>query len=178
MRIRSCDFLLSVVLLAVLPLQAQSVDGVWRSQGYGDVYDIHGPTVKTYQVTSTTCVPGFTAQRDPATIADREATFTHDKSDVFFIRSGGKPDHKLLHNEGSASDVRLDRLPHLPAVCDHPTPNTPAGNFEVFARTWGENYILFDQRKVDWAEVVRANQRKVQPETTPAELYDIFVAMI
>jgi hypothetical protein len=96
----------------------------------------------------------------------------------FFIRSGGKRDHKLLHNEGSASDVRLDRLLHLPAVCDHPTPNTPAGNFEVFTRTWSENYILFDQKKLDWAEVVRANQSKVRPETTPAELYDIFVGMI
>jgi hypothetical protein len=178
MLIRSFDFLLSGVLFAVLPLQAQSVDGVWRSRGYGDVFDIHGPTVKSYQVTSTTCVPGFTGQRDPATTAGREATFTHDRNEVFFIRAGGKRDHKLLHNEGSASDVRLDRLPRVPVVCDQPTPNTPAGNFEVFTRTWGENYILFDQKKVDWAEVVRANQSKIRPETTPAELYDILVGMI
>jgi hypothetical protein len=178
MLIRSFGFLLSGLVLAVLPLQAQSVDGVWRSRGYGDVFEIHGPTVKTYQVTSTTCVPGFTGQRDPGTIAGRDATFTHDRNEVLFIRSGGNADHKLLHNEGSASDVRLDRLPHLPAVCDHPTPNTPAGNFEVFARTWAENYILFDQKRVDWTEVVRANQSKVRSETTPAELYDILVAMI
>lgn len=178
MLIRIFDFLLPGVLLAVLPLQAQSVDGVWRSQGYGDVFEIHGTTVKTYQVTSTTCVPGFAAQRDPATTAGREATFTHDRNEVFFIRAGGKTDHKLLHNEGSASDVRLDRLPDLPAVCDHPTPNTPAGNFEVFTRTWAENYILFDQKKVDWVQVVRANQSKVRPEMRAAELYDILVGMI
>jgi hypothetical protein len=178
MLIRIFDFLLAGLLLAALPLQAQSVDGVWRSRGYGDVFEIHGPNVKTYQVTSTTCVPGFTAHPDPATIAGREATFTHDRNEIFFIRAGGKKDHKLLHNEGSASDVRLDRLPRLPAVCDHPTPNTPGGNFEVFTRTWAENYILFDQKKVDWVEVVRANQSKVRPETTPAELYDILVGMI
>jgi hypothetical protein len=178
MPIRAFNFLLSGVLLAVVPLHAQSVDGVWRSRGYGDVYEIQGPTVKTYQVTSTTCVPGFTAQRDPAPVPGREATFTHDGSEVFFIRAGGKSDHKLLHNEGSASDVRLDRVPRLPTVCDHPTPNTPAGNFEVFSRTWAENYIMFDQKKVDWAEVVRANQSKVRPETTPAELYDILAGMI
>jgi hypothetical protein len=83
-----------------------------------------------------------------------------------------------LHNEGSASDVRLDRLPRLPVVCEHSTPNTPAGNFEVFTRTWAENYILFDQKKVDWAEVVRANQSEVWPETTPAELFDILAEMI
>ena len=178
MQIRAFDFLLSGILLAILPLQAQSADGVWRSRGYGDVFEIQGPTVKTYQVTSTTCVPGFTAQRDSATAAGREATFSHDGGEVFFIRAGGKRDHKLLHNEGSASDVRLDRLPRLPAVCDHPTPNTPAVNFEVFTRTWAENYILFDQKKVDWAEVVRANQSKIRPDTTAAELFDILSGMI
>src|SRR5262252_754445 len=114
MLIRSVGLSLTAMMFAVLPSQAQSVDGIWRSRGYGDVFEISGPSVKTYQVTSTTCVPGFTGQRDPATIAGREATFVHDKSEVFFIRSGGKRDHKLLHNEGSASDVRLDRLPHLP----------------------------------------------------------------
>jgi hypothetical protein len=178
MLIRSFGLLLSWMLLTVLPLQAQSLDGVWRSRGYGDVFEISGPTVKTFQVTSTTCVPGFTAQRDPATVAGREATFIHDSNEVFFIRSGGKRNHKLLHNEGSASDVRLDRLSHLPAVCDRPTLNTPAGNFEVFTRTWAENYILFDQKKVDWTELVRANQTKVRSETMPAELYDLLVAMI
>jgi len=179
---RLFGFLMSGALLTFLPLHAQSVDGTWRSEGYGDVYEIQGPTVKTYQVTATTCIPGFSAQRDPASVPGREATFTHD-SEVFFIRAGGERDHKLLHNEGSASDVRLDRLsldrlPSLPAVCDHPTPNTPAGNFEVFTRTWAENYIMFDQKKVDWDGVVRANQGKVHPETTPAELYDIFAGMI
>ena len=178
MLIPSFGLSLTTMMFAVLPSQAQSVDGIWKSRGYGDVLEISGPSVKTYQVTSTTCVPGFTGERDPATVAGRAATFIHDKSEVFFIRSGGNRDHKLLHNEGSASDVRLDRLPHLPAVCDHPTPNTPAGNFEVFTRTWAENYILFDQKKVDWDELVRTNQGKVRPETTQAELYDILVAMI
>ena len=178
MLIRSFVLLLSGVLLPVLLLQAQSVDGVWRSRGYGDVFQIHGPTIKTYEVTSTTCVPGFTAKRDPVTPAGREATFTRDRDDVFFIRAGGKRDHKLLHSEGSASDIRLDRVPRLPAMCDHPMPNTPAANFEVFTRTWAENYILFDQKKVDWAGVVQANQSKIRPETTPTELFDILVGMI
>jgi hypothetical protein len=55
---------------------------------------------------------------------------------VFFLRSGGTADHRLLHNVWSASDVRIDRIAKLPATCDHPTPNTPLGNFEVFNRTW------------------------------------------
>jgi hypothetical protein len=176
MLIRFFVFLAGLVFLPWLP--AQPLDGVWRTQGYGTVLEIQGPTVKAFEVTATTCVPGSTAQRDPTPVADREASFTTPEGEVFFIRAGGTADHKLLHNDRSASDMRLDRLARLPSICEHPTPNTPAGNFEVFSRTWAEHYILFDQKKVDWGEVVRANERKVRPETTPAELFDIFTGMI
>ena len=176
MLIRFSAFFTGLILLPWL--QAQPLDGVWRSQGYGTVIEIQGPTLKAFQVTTTTCVPGFTAQRDSTPIAGREATFMAPGEQVLFIRAGGAADHKLLHNDGSASDVRIDRLARLPSVCDHPTPNTPAGNFEVFSSTWAEHYILFDQKKIDWGEVVRVNQRKIKPETTPAELFDIFAGMI
>ena len=64
--------------------------------------------------------------------------------------------------------MRVDRLARLPSTCDHPTPNTPVDNFEVFARTWAENYILFDQKKIDWDEIVRTNRGKVSSDTTSA----------
>ncbi len=177
MLIRLLIFLAGTLVL--LPsIRAQSLDGVWRSQGYGTVIRIQGAKLELFEVTTTTCLPGLTAQRDATAVAGREATFKTPEEEVLFIRAGGTADHKLLHNEGSASDVRLDRLAQLPAVCEHPTPNTPAANFEVFSRTWAENYILFDQKKVDWGEVVRANERKVRPDTTPAELFDILAGMI
>jgi hypothetical protein len=66
----------------------------------------------------------------------------------------------LLHSEGSASDERLDRIPRLPAVCDHPTENTPAGNlFSRCSRRRGaQHYISFDLKKTDWGKVVEANR--------------------
>lgn len=158
--------------------QADSLDGVWCSRGYGYAFEITGPTLKAFEMTETTCMPSFTAQRDGAAVADREATFKTEDGDVYFIRTGGSRDHKLLHSEGSASDVRVDRLQRFPAVCGHPTPNTPADNFEVFARTWAEHYISFDLKKTDWAKVVQANRSKITPKATPSELFDIFEAMI
>jgi Peptidase family S41 len=159
-------------------VQAQSLDGVWRSEGYGTIFEIQGSTVRTFQVTTTTCIPWFTADRDPSNIAGREATFALAHGDRFFIRTGGTTKHKLLHRYGTASDIRLDRVAVLPATCEHLTPNTPADNFEVFARTWAENYILFDQKKVNWDEIVRANKAKVGPDTTPTQLFDILAGMI
>ncbi len=62
--------------------------------------------------------------------------------------------------------MRIDRVRTRPSVCDHPTENTPMANFEVFSRTWAENYISFDLKKADWDAVVRANRPKITPATT------------
>jgi hypothetical protein len=156
----------------------QSLDGYWRSQGYGFVFEINGPDLKAYEVTTSTCLPSFTARRDSAAVADREATFTTKDGEVFFTKLGGSTDHKLLHNDGSASDMRIDRIPRLPAVCVRLTPNTPSDNFEVFSRTWSEHYISFDQKKTDWSKVVEANRSKVTAQTTPAELFNLLQGMI
>jgi hypothetical protein len=74
--------------------------------------------------------------------------------------------------------MRIDRVPALPEVCRTPTADTPQDNFEVFARTWAEHYILFDEKTTDWAAVVAANRRRVSDRTTPAELFDILAEMI
>ena len=161
-----------------LPLRARSLDGIWKSEGYGEVYQVHGSKLQTFEVTTTTCVVNGTATRENATVPGREASFKHDDGDEFFIRAGGTADHKLVHNLGSVSDVRIDRIMKLPAACEHPTPNTPQGNFEVFTRTWAENYILFDRQKPDWGASVAANRAKITDKTTPAELYDILAGMI
>ncbi len=170
--------LLAGALFAVSSSQAPSLDGVWRSQGYGNVFEINGANLRAFEVTATTCVPGFTAVRDDSTMAGREATFRIKDGGEFFVRAGGSTDHRILHNEGSASDVRFDRLPRLPEVCDHPTPNTPEDNFEVFARTWSENYISFDLKKSDWAKVVETNRPKVTSKTTGSDLFDVLEGMI
>jgi hypothetical protein len=173
---------LSIILAGLLfsgtPSPSSPLDGVWRSQGYGNVFVIEGPAMITYEVTATTCVPGFTARRTAAAAPDREATFEIEHGPVLFIRAGGDKDHKLLHFEATASDIRIDRLPALPDLCRHPTPNTPPDVFEVFARTWAENYISFDLKKADWDKVVAANRAKVTAKTTPGELFDILAGMI
>ena len=97
---------------------------------------------------------------------------------MFFIKTGGTNDHKLLHNDGSASDMRIDRVPGRRAACDQETPNTPIGNFEVFTRTWAANYISFDLKHADWDKVVAENRPNVSAETTQAKLFDILEGMI
>lgn len=170
--------LLTAAFFSVIPTVGQSLDGVWRSEGYGYAFDIRGEEWKAFEITSTTCVAGFTATRSGGSMPDREATFNMKEGRLFFVRPGGSNEHKVLHFDGSASDMRIDRMTRMPAVCDHLTPDTPQDNFEVFTRTWAEQYISFDLKHVDWEKVVAANRPKATAETTPIELFAIFAGMI
>jgi hypothetical protein len=76
------------------------------------------------------------------------------------------------------SDLRIDRLPRLPAACESPTANTPIDNFEVFTRTWAEHYISLDLKHTDWDRIVRDNRPKVTARTTPVQLFEVLEAMI
>lgn len=177
------SFALAAASIAALlqgsPFAAGSVDGLWRSQGYGYIFEIQGSTLKTFEVTETTCVAGRTAQRRATAVPGTEATFAADADgDVITIRAGGSEDHKRLHIDGAASDIRIDRVPGLPAFCNALTSNTSINNFEVFSRTWGEHYISFDLKRADWDTIVARNQQKVTAQTTPGELFDILRSMI
>jgi hypothetical protein len=66
----------------------------------------------------------------------------------------------------------------VPAFCERLTANAPPDNFEVFARTFAEHYISFDLKQTDWGKVTAEHRAKVTLRTTPAQLFDIFTAMI
>jgi hypothetical protein len=166
------------IILAGLRAAPQSLDGVWQSQGYGNVYEIRGSTLRAFEVSTRTCVPGFAAKRLSIAIPGREATFKERGGGMFFIGSGIDSDHKTLNHPDGLSKIRIDRLPRMPALCDPPTQNTPLGNFEVFSRTFSEHYIAFDLKRIDWDKVVTDYRSKITPQTTPAQLFDIFEAMI
>ena len=156
----------------------QSLDGSWRSEGYGYVFAVHAASWKSFEVTAASCVPGFTATMVQGPAPGREATFDATGSRTFFVRASSGTDRKILHFEGAASDVRVDRIPAVPSNCSSPTPNTPQNNFDVFARTWSEHYISFGLRHVDWDKIVAENRPKVSATTTPAQLFEILKGMI
>jgi len=168
---------LAVMLLSGAPLAAQSLDGLWRSEGYGYVFEIKGPTLKAFEVTTQTCRPGFTARRQAASMAGRDATYRTSYGEVYFVKTGGG-DRRLLHNDGSASDIRIDRLAKMPPECVPPTGNTPLDNFNVFTHTWAENYISFDLKHADWDGIVAQSRPKITDRTSPAALFEILQGMI
>ncbi len=159
------------------PPAPAGLDGAWKSDGYGFVIVASGDSLQAYDVTQTTCLPSFKAVRRAATTPGTEASYESDGG-VLTVGAGLDANQKQLKSDGAASYMVIRRLPARPAVCDQPTPDTPERNFEVFAATWAEHYILFDEKGADWPAIVAAAGAKVKPTTTPEQLFEIMEGMI
>ena len=180
------QLILIVQLLAVsVPIRSsnalhppETLDGIWQSQGYGYVLSIKAGALTEYEITTSTCVQGFISRLEAVQSHGWDAVFQSKSEGRLFLGAAGTNERAILHLEDSVPDIRLDRIPGLPATCEHPTANTPSGNFEVFTRTFAENYISFDRRHMAWPELVAENRSKITDQTTPAQLFEIMKVMI
>jgi len=159
---------------------ARAQSAIWTSEGYGYVFEIARDTLRAFEVTDISCIPSFTAVVAPGVApAGGVQAFRFTGAPVtVLLLPDGSAERARFHLNGAASDIVLRRASRKPTVCDRATRNTPMSNFDVFARTWAEQYGFFDLKKVDWAAVVAANRVRVTDATTPAELFGILRGMI
>ena len=168
----------SVLAMAAIAAVAHAQAGIWASEGYGYVFEIARDTLRAYEVTSLSCIPSFTAAAVPAPATALGAFRFVNAPVTVLLLPDQSPERARFHLNGAASDIVLRRAPQKPALCDRSPANTPTSNFDIFARTWAEQYGFFDLKRVDWAATVAANRSKVTDSTTPAELFEIFRGMI
>lgn len=164
------------------PGASPGLTGVWKSDGYGFVFVASGDILQAYEVTQTTCVPSWKMTRRAETTAGVEAVYSGGGwafgDQVLLVKATPDSNEKRLYRDGAASDIVIHRIAARPATCDEPTPNSPVGNFEVFAQTWAEHYITFDEKSANWPAVVAKARARVTPATKPDELFEILQEMI
>ena len=166
------------VLVCAAAHAAGAQSGLWRSEGYGYFFDATGDTLRAYEVTSISCIPSFTAASVSPPSGARAAYKFVTAPAVVLLLPDSAPDGLRFHMNGAASDVILKRVAQRPAVCEQSMPNTPIANFDVFARTWAEQYGFFALKHADWGAIVAANRGKITDATTPAELFAVLRGMI
>ncbi|MDX2060679.1 MAG: S41 family peptidase [Gemmatimonadales bacterium] len=154
-----------------------ALTGVWKSDGYGYVLVATGDTLQAFEVTATTCVPSFTAAKVASTDPGADPQYDAD-GQIFTVTGGSDSAERHLKSSGAASYITIRRIATQPAACNPPTANTPEKNFEVFAQTWAEHYILFTEKGADWPAIVEEARAKVTPTTTPEQLFDVMEGMI
>jgi len=168
----------SVVLQSAGRAQAPSdsrFDGVWLTDGYGEVLELKQNALKIYEITGVSCVAAGSARRR-ADSKPGEALFNGSMGSLR-ITSGNAADSLWLYDEG-VSGIALHRNQALPEACGHKAPNTPQSNYEVFWRTFSEQYPFFALRKVDWSAVDEKFRPQVTSSTSPTELFKILRGMI
>lgn len=168
-----------------LPVHAAAdfTDGVWLTQGYGQAFSITGARLDRYEITRISCLGLLTADRQ--TSAPARARFVGTQAnpdtgakDAFVFTPGIDENHLNLHVEGAISDIHLRRIHALPQACARHTRDDPLTNFDIFARTFSEQYAFFKLRHMNWAAVTAAHRRKIGRHTTGRELFAHFRAMI
>jgi hypothetical protein len=178
-RLRLLIIYLSLALLANAQKEHQSkfAEGLWLTDGYGEFVEFGGRDLRTYELTSISCIPAQTRQRNETRSSNSIAVFPSGNS-VITIRRTDDPNTLHMRWDWAAADIILRRTAMPPEQCKHNPPNTPPGNYAIFWQTFAEQYPFFVLRKVDWHAVDRQYRPRVTATTTREELFHIFEQMI
>ncbi|MFI0479640.1 S41 family peptidase [Actinomadura sp. 9N215] len=160
-----------------------SVEGVWRTDGYGMVMTVEKGRLQAYDTTSVSCLKGVLAGRqDGAPGPHGTVRFVDDQgTPMVSVRPRG---HRWARTQGDGSvgEVTLRRLPRLPNRClpGDPPPGRrdPVKAFDVFWATFAENYPFFAAKGIDWRSVRDRYRSRIGPDTTDDQLFGVLRAMI
>ena len=173
----------AVLLLSFFSAEAQtqpttqSLDGLWLTDGYGDLIESQGEDLRIYEITSLSCIFARKATRRPEASTANEIVFAGE-NDTLRILPGASPDTRWLHEDWSVSNVLLRRTSSRPEPCGQPSADTPLANYQVLWEAFAEQYPFFELRQMDWLAVDKKYRSQVTPSTKPDELFNILREMI
>ncbi|WP_260475839.1 S41 family peptidase [Streptomyces sp. WAC 06725] len=155
-----------------------SLEGVWRTDGYGSLVTIDGRQLRTYETTAVSCLPGSVrgVRTGPPGAGGRADFAVPDGARITVVPRGG--DEARLSIQDNVGHRTLHRIAGLPARCHQPPAKDPRTVFDVFWRTYAENYPFFAAKKTDWAAVRDRYRPRVTARTTDDELFAILREMI
>ncbi|MBL4670657.1 MAG: cellulose binding domain-containing protein [Arenicella sp.] len=153
-----------------------NLTGLWKSEGYGQLYEITNEQLLIYEISSQHCL----------------LVESHDLDD-----SDNVPQYVLSNVEKTrfATDPALDigaihsyyynRVHNRPSACVYGIIEktlSPISNFNVLWHTFNEHYAYFDVRNADWQKQYDDNLWRVEQLTDSPEdqqtLFEIFGDMI
>ncbi|MFD8318079.1 S41 family peptidase [Kitasatospora purpeofusca] len=157
------------------------LEGVWQTDGYGILVEIHGTAFTTYDVTRVSCTPGFYSGTQIGA-PGRDGTVRYAQTGKAYASSSVTPrgrDRAVYQEDGAASARDLTRLPGgLPAQCRQPAPQDALASFDRFWATFEENYPFFAAKGIDWRAKGAQARAGITPRTTTDDLQKILVGLL
>ncbi|PXX93830.1 hypothetical protein DIT71_03265, partial [Marinobacter vulgaris] len=145
------------------------LQGVWRSQGYGNVLLIEEDWYTLFEETSISCL-----KIDEGSIEE----LGHYYEDLE-VSPGGQA--FSAHRVTGVARIRFRRLKGLPASVTEShrhRANDPQYNFDVFWRTFHEQYALFELKGVAWDRAHHDYLPQINANTSQETLFAIMAAML
>jgi Peptidase family S41 len=171
-------FLLSSLANVQTNSTAHSLDGQWLTDGYGDLVEFQGDSLRGYEITTLSCLASAQATRKTEASDASESVFVGDDGGTFRVSPATSADMRWLHEDGSVSSILLRRAGSRPELCGQPLADTPLTNYRVFWETFAEEYPFFALRHMDWVAVDKKFRPQVTLDTKPEELFRIFSDML
>ncbi|XLS30087.1 S41 family peptidase [Flavobacteriaceae bacterium M23B6Z8] len=141
----------------------KSLDGSWKSVGYGRILQIEGEQYKLFDETSISCLPVHHGHL--SNFKDRLLF----KNDTLFLKKG----------TGLYHFVRSDGLPSICAdTMTEEQRKDPVHNFEVFAETLDDHFAYFKRNRIDWDSLYQVSKSKINSNTSDVDLYIVMKDII
>ncbi|HEA53698.1 hypothetical protein LCGC14_0965360 [marine sediment metagenome] len=145
------------------------LQGVWRSQGYGKILLIERDQYTLFEETTISCRKLYTG-----TIEELNQYY----EDVV-VSPGG---HAFsAHRVSGVARIRFRCLKALPATAAATRRNDardPEYNFEIFWRTFDEQYALFELKSVAWDQAYLTYRPQINARSSRETLFATMAAML
>ncbi|MFE7560937.1 S41 family peptidase [Kitasatospora sp. NPDC057500] len=157
------------------------LEGVWQTDGYGTIMEIHGTSFTTYDVTRISCTPGFLGGVQVGSPGPGGAVrygLPGKGYGELTVTPRGR-DRAVYEDDGATATKNLSRLPGgLPARCTQPAPQDALAVFDRFWATFEENYPFFAAKGIDWHAKGAAARATITPQTDTAGLEGIIKGLL
>jgi carboxyl-terminal processing protease len=141
------------------------LNGVWRSRGYGWLWEIADGRVRVFDESGAYCIARPDVRQK-----------LQDLDDDLELSADGR--RLRLPLEDSAYRFTFDKIDALPAACTRPPESTPAAVIAALGDIFSAHYAFFAARHVDWPALLSAAQSKVQPATSEADLLGVVQGLL
>lgn len=160
--------------------QAEDLNGVWKSKGYGIYLSLSDDRVVLDQVSAGGCVKlgasDLEAGQDGRLHGAAKLTGMGRWAGTFDFDLSRRGDVLAL-DIGKLSKITFSRVQALPPSCADRPGWGGLENFDVYWNYFNENYAYFDERGVDW-QAMRAKYRpEVEAGVGRGRLFDILTEM-
>ncbi len=138
-----------------------SIEGIWKSIGYGKILKIDTSTYEYYDLTTVSCLPSK-------------------QGDLSAVKNSIELINDTLSVKRGYSFYYYTRANEIPSLCqnNNKDKDDPLYNFEVFADSYKNHYAFFELNGLNWDSLYKKSKDKINSNTTEVELYLVLQEII